>query len=49
MSTENWGKTAGNIFGKIIGLWFGITLAALVLVVPIKATVWLLAKVWGLW
>lgn len=49
MSSENWSKMSGKILGQIIGVWFAFTVATLMLIFPIKCTVWLVSKIWGLW
>lgn len=39
MSAQNWSKTAGEVAGKITGVWFGAAIAVVVLIVPTKLIV----------
>jgi hypothetical protein len=48
MSAQNWSKIAGEILGKVTGIWFGIAVAALLLSFPTKCIVWVIQWIWGL-
>lgn len=45
---KNWSEVAGNLLGKIVGIYFAIAFAVMFLVLPTKAVFMFCQFVWNL-